>query len=74
VEEVHRFIVDGIHAALDVVDPVKEITVTTGSNLYLTRETLKMMKQRDLARAGTPKFRALRNAVNGLVKRDKLSQ
>jgi hypothetical protein len=73
VEEVHRFIIDGIHAALDVVAPVKEITVKTGSNLYLTRETLEMMKRRDLARAGTPRFRALRNAANRLVKRDKLA-
>jgi hypothetical protein len=40
VEEVHKFVVDGIHAALDVVAPLKEITVKTGSNLYLTRETL----------------------------------
>jgi hypothetical protein len=73
VEEVHRFIVNSIHAALDVVAPVKEITVKTGSNLYLTRETLEMMKRRDSARAGTPRFRALRNVANRLVKRDKLA-
>jgi hypothetical protein len=68
VEEVHKFITDGIHAALDVVAPVKEIVVKTGINLYLTRENLEMMKRRDSARAGTPRFRALRNR---LVKRDK---
>jgi hypothetical protein len=73
VEEVHKIIVEGIHTDLDVVAPVKEITVKTGSNLYLTRETLEMMKQRDSARAGTPKFLALRNAANSLVKRDKLA-
>jgi hypothetical protein len=43
VEEVHKFVVDSIHAALDVVATVKEITVKTGSTLYLTRETLEMM-------------------------------
>jgi hypothetical protein len=73
VEEVHKFITDGIIAALDAVAPVKEIVVKTGSNLYRTRETLEMMKRRDSARAGTPRFRALRNAANRLVKRDKLA-
>jgi hypothetical protein len=73
VEEVHKFVVNGIIAALDLVAPVKEIVVKTGSNLYLTRETLEMMKRRDSARAGTPRFRALRNAANCLVKRDKLA-
>jgi hypothetical protein len=52
---------------------VKEIVVKTGSNLYLTRETLEMMKRRDYARAGTLRFKALRNAANRLVKRDKLA-
>jgi hypothetical protein len=56
VEEVHKFIIDGIHAALDVVAPMKEIAVKTGSNLYLSREALDMMKRRDSARAGTPRF------------------
>jgi hypothetical protein len=73
VEEVHKFVVDSIIAALDVVAPVKEIVVKTGSNLYLTRETLEMMMRRDSARAGTPRFRALRNAANRLVKQDKLA-
>jgi hypothetical protein len=73
VEEVHKFITGGIIAALDAVAPVKQIVVKTGSNLYLTRETLEMMKQRDSARAGTPRYRALRNAANRLVKRDKLA-
>jgi hypothetical protein len=53
VEEVHKYIADGINAALNVVAPVKEITVKAGSNLYLTRETLEMMKRPDSARAGT---------------------
>jgi hypothetical protein len=73
VEEVHKFIIDSINAALNGVAPVKEIVVKTGSNLYLTRETLEMMKRRDLARAGTPRFRALRNAANRLVKQDKVA-
>jgi hypothetical protein len=73
VEEVHKYIVNSINAALEVVAPVKEITVKAGSNLYLSRETLKMMKRRDSARAGTQRFRVLRNATNCLVKRDKLT-
>jgi hypothetical protein len=73
VEEVHKFIIDGINAALDMVAPVKEIAVKTGSSLYLSREALEMMKRRDSARAGTPRFQALRKAANRLVKRDKLA-
>jgi hypothetical protein len=73
VEEVHKFITGGIIAALDAVAPVKEIVVKTGSDLYLKRETLEMMKRRVSARAGTPRFRALRNAANRLVKHDKLA-
>jgi hypothetical protein len=73
VDVVNKFVVDGIIAALDVVAPVKEIIVKTGSNLYLKRETLKMMKRRDSARDGRPRFCALRNTANRLVKRDKLA-
>jgi hypothetical protein len=62
-----------MNAALDVVAPLKEITVKAGSNLYLSRETLEMMKGRDSARAGTQRFCVLRNATNRLVKRDKLT-
>jgi hypothetical protein len=72
-EEVHRYIVRGMVEALDVVAPIKEIVVKTGSNLYLTEETLEMMKRRDTAKVGTRKFCALRNAANRLVKRDKLA-
>jgi hypothetical protein len=73
VEEVHKFITCGIIAALDAVAPVKDIVVKTGSSLYLTRETLERMKRRDAATAGTPRYRALRNAANRLVMRDKLT-
>jgi hypothetical protein len=44
VEEVHKFITGGIIAALDAVAPVKDIVVKTGSNLYLTRETLRPLR------------------------------
>jgi hypothetical protein len=73
VDEVHRYIVRGIVEALNVVAPIKEIVVKTGSNLYLTQETLEMMKRRDMAKVGSPRFRALRSAANRLVKRDKLT-
>jgi hypothetical protein len=56
VEEVHNYVVDSIHSPLDVVAPVKEIPVKTGSNLYLTRETLEMMERQNSARAGTPRY------------------
>jgi hypothetical protein len=73
VEKVHKLIVNGIVTALDVVAPVKEITVKAGSSLYLLRETIDTMKRRDSARPGTPRFCVLRNASNHLVKRDKLT-
>jgi hypothetical protein len=73
VDEVHRYIVRGIVKALDVVASIKEIVVKTGSNLYITKETLKMIKRRDTAKFGTPRFCALRSAANRLVKRDKLT-
>jgi hypothetical protein len=73
VEDVHKYIIHGIVAALDVVAPIKEILVKTGSNLYLTEETLEMMKRRDMAKVGSPRFRALRSAANRLVKGDKLA-
>jgi hypothetical protein len=63
VDEVHRYIFRGIVEALDVVAPIKEIVVKTGSNLYLTQETLEMMKRRDTEKVGTPRF----------VMRDKLA-
>jgi hypothetical protein len=72
-EEVHKFVIDGFIAALDVVTPVKEIVVKTGSNLYLSRETLEMMKRRDSAKAGTQRFWVLRKATNRLLKQDKLT-
>jgi hypothetical protein len=60
-------------SALDDVAPVKEIVHKMGSNLCLSKETLEMMKRRDLAKAGTERFRVLRNPTNLLVKRDKLT-
>jgi hypothetical protein len=58
-DEVHRYIVRGIVEALNVVAPIEEIVVKTGSNIYLTQETLKMMKRRDTAKVGSPRFRTL---------------
>jgi hypothetical protein len=56
VDEVHKYIVRGIVAALNVVAPIKEIVVKTGSNLYLTEETLEMIKRRDTAKVGSPRL------------------
>lgn len=59
----------GIVAALDMVAPVKEVTVNRGKNLYLTQHTLNLMKQRDMAKGA--KYRKLRNRCSVLVERDK---
>jgi hypothetical protein len=40
----------GINAALDVVAPVKEMTVKKGDDLYLTAKTIAVMKERDAAK------------------------
>jgi hypothetical protein len=76
VNAAHQYVVDGIVAALDVVAPLAEIKVKKGDNIYLSTETLRVIKQGDLARArGDPdpaKYRNLRNEAMRLVRRDKL--
>jgi hypothetical protein len=72
VEDIHKIIIDGINAALDVVAPLKKIRVRKGGQLYLTAETLARMKERDMVVRGTKKFRVLRNKVNRLVRRDRV--
>jgi hypothetical protein len=70
VNNIHVFIVSGITAALDVVAPLREIRVKTGSNVYLTRKILAFMKERDNAR-GSKAYRQLKNTASRMVRQDK---
>jgi hypothetical protein len=70
VDDIHLFIVSGITAALNVVAPLREIRVKTGSNFYLTRDTLAVMKERDNAR-GSEAYRQLKNTAMRMVRQDK---
>jgi hypothetical protein len=65
VDTVLEYVTSGIVAALDIVAPEKEIHVKKGPNLYLARDTLKMMKRRDAA--SSKRYRILRNEVTRLV-------
>jgi hypothetical protein len=49
VDAVLEYVTTGIAAALDIVAPKKEIRMKKGPNLYLSRDTLEMMKRRDAA-------------------------
>ena len=70
VEDALKFVLDGIVAALDVVAPMKAIRVKRGDDLYLSPETLALMRVRD--QASGKDYRSLRNRVSSLVKRDRL--
>jgi hypothetical protein len=75
VDAAHKYVVDGILAALDIFAPMAEIKVKRDNNIYLTAETLGVIRRRDLARAkgGDPAvYRGLRNDATRLVRRDKL--
>jgi hypothetical protein len=64
------FIMSGIGAALDVVAPLKSITVKEGDPLYLAADTRALMKLRDATARGGLKHKKLRNDVTRLVRRD----
>ncbi len=75
VEEVHGVIVEEIAAALDLVAPLQQVQVKERSTpLYLSADTLSLMKSRDAAAASGDhnKYRRLRNKTAKLVRRDKL--
>jgi hypothetical protein len=69
VDAVLKYITDRIISRLNIVDRKKEIRVKKGPNLYLTRETLEMMKRCDTATG--KRYRYLSNKVTRLVRRDK---
>jgi hypothetical protein len=70
-EEIYSFLLGGVNKALDVIAPVKAISVRKGDNLYLQEDTLAMMRVRNLTRAGES-YRKARNRVLAMVKRDKI--
>lgn len=71
VERICNYLLEGIVQAMDTVAPLKACKVRKGANLYLSRETLALMKVRDGA-TSTASYKQLRNKVNKLVRRDKL--
>jgi hypothetical protein len=70
VEDVLAFITANIIEALDLICPPKRITVKKGHDLYLANDTLRLMAVRDIASGA--KYKALRNRVVSMVKRDKI--
>jgi hypothetical protein len=65
------FINEGIVQGMDLVAPIKRITVKDGElPLYLRPDTLVLMELRDLLGRG-PKYMQVKNRVSNLVRRDK---
>ena len=74
--EAVSLIVNNVEAALDIVAPLKPITFRPDKpKLNLRQDTLDAMSLRDAARnsGNRSNFKALRNKVNRLVKRDKIN-
>lgn len=72
-DELSLYVRAGVMAALDIVVPEETILVRQGKTVYLSRETKKMIRERDKARSmNLPSYRKLRNKASSLVKRDKL--
>jgi hypothetical protein len=72
-DKVLDFITRGIVNVLEQASPVKSITVKEGSlslPLYLRPDNISLMAKRDSLGRG-PRYRAARNRVTALVKRDK---
>jgi hypothetical protein len=70
-DDILTFINKGIVHGMDLVAPVKSITVKDGALLlYLRPDTLELMKLRDSLGRG-PKYKSVRNRVSALVRRNK---
>jgi hypothetical protein len=67
------FVMRGINVALDVVAPLKQMTVKKDDDLYLSAGTLTLMKTRDAAsRSGDKdKYKHLRNRTTARVRRER---
>lgn len=68
-DDVLAFMNAGILTALNEIAPLKEITVKRERDLYLSSDTLAVIKLRDKAKGA--EYRALRNRAAVLVRRDK---
>ncbi len=75
VDTAHVSLVDAITKALDELAPLKKAKTkqASGFHLSLASDTLQMMRQRDSTSPNHPQFRALRNKVKNLVRRDAIS-
>jgi hypothetical protein len=70
VNAVHQFITGGIMRVMDVFAPLKDISVKDGNNVYLSKETLSMMRVCDTAKGNA--YCKAKNHVTALVRRDKI--
>jgi hypothetical protein len=71
-DDVLTHIMAGIDVALDVVAPVKAITVKEGDPLYLAADTKAMMRLQDATAGRGVKHKRLRNNVMRMVRRDRV--
>jgi hypothetical protein len=71
-DDVLAHIMAGIDVALDVVAPVKTITVKEGDPLYLAADTRAKMEERDATAKRGVKYKRLRNEVTRMVRRDRV--
>jgi hypothetical protein len=69
VNDVVKYLNNGLRAALDIVAPLRAIRVRKGNNVYLAPDTIEVMRLRDNANGST--YRQLRNRASVLVRRDK---
>ncbi len=74
VNQIHEAIVRAITKSLDELAPLKTVQIKDGNPLSLAPDTLAAMRARDVAAVSdTTRYRALRNHVTRLVRRDRLN-
>jgi hypothetical protein len=67
-DNILSFINEGIVHGMELIAPVKRITVKDGAlSLYLRPDTLALIKRRDSLGRG-PKYKSVRNRVSGLIR------
>ena len=72
VNEMVEFYTESLKKVLDILAPIKEVRLRSKKKLYLSKETCKLIKKRDLARKYKNKeeYKQLRNLCTKLVRRD----
>ncbi len=72
VDEMVEFYTESLKKVLDVLAPIRQIKLKSKKKLYLSQETCKYIKKRDLARKQKRKedYKKLRNLCTKLVRRD----